>query len=87
MPVESHKAQREAMQSSKQSDFERDCAANTNVLSNPTTLARAAARNVRKNNARAAFASDLGVGTLTPSNPDLQAIGSWARYLGLGTLA
>ena len=24
---------------------------------------------------------------LTTSNPDVQAIGSWARYLGLGTLA
>ena len=28
-----------------------------------------------------------GLGTLTTSNPDVQAIGSWARYLGLGTLA
>ena len=54
VPVESHKAQREAMQSSKQSDFERDSAGNTNVLSNPTTLARAAAPSA---NAGAAFSS------------------------------
>ena len=26
------------------------------------------------------------LGTLTTSNPGFQAIGSWARYLGLGTL-
>ena len=50
MPVESRKAQLEAMQSSKQSDFERDA----KVLSNPTTLARAAAPSA---NAGAAFAS------------------------------
>ena len=47
MPVESRKAQLEAMQSSKQSDserdFERDSAGNAKALSNPTTLARAAA--------------------------------------------
>ena len=28
-----------------------------------------------------------GLGTLATSNPEIQAIGSWARYLGLGTLA
>ena len=58
MPVESHKGQLEAMQSSKQSeferDFERDSAGNAKVLSNPTTLARAAAPSA---NAGAAFAS------------------------------
>ena len=47
VPVKSHKAQLEAMQSSKQSDFERnferDSARNAKVLSNPPTLARAAA--------------------------------------------
>ena len=57
MPVESRKAQLEAMQSSKQSDserdFERDSAGNAKALSNPTTLARAAARSA---NAGAAFA-------------------------------
>ena len=42
VPVESRKAQLEAMQSSKQSDFERDFAGNTKVLSHPTTLAPAA---------------------------------------------
>ena len=26
-----------------------------------------------------------GLGTLTTNNPDVQAIGSWARYLGSGT--
>ena len=31
--------------------------------------------------------SNPGLGTLATSNPGLQAIGSWARYLGLGTLA
>ena len=60
MPVESRKAQLEAMQSSKQSDserdFERDSAGNAKALSNPTTLARAAAPSA---NAGAAFA---GVG-------------------------
>ena len=58
MPVESRKAQLEAMQSSKQSDFamdfERDSARNAKVLSNPTTLARAEAPSA---NAGAAFAS------------------------------
>ena len=58
MPVEPHQAQREAMQSSKQSeferDFERDSAGNAKVLSNPTTLARAAAPSAK---AGAAFAS------------------------------
>ena len=57
MPVESRKAQLEAMQSSKQSDserdFERDSAGNAKALSNPTTLARAAAPSA---NAGAAFA-------------------------------
>ena len=57
MPVESRKAQLEAMQSSKQSDserdFERDSAGNAKALSNPTTLARAAARSA---NAGAALA-------------------------------
>ena len=47
VPVESLTAQLEAMQSSKQSDserdFERDSAGNAKALSNPTTLARAAA--------------------------------------------
>ena len=56
--MESRKAQLEAMQSSKQSDFERDfgraSARNANVLSNPTTFARAAAPSV---NAGAAFAN------------------------------
>ena len=28
-----------------------------------------------------------GPGTLATSNPEIQAIGSWARYLGLGTQA
>ena len=55
--MKSLKAQLEAMQSSKQSDFERDferdSARNAKVLSNPTTLARAAARSA---NAGAAFA-------------------------------
>ena len=40
--VKSHKIQLEAMHSSKQSDFERDFEGNTKVLSNTTTLARAA---------------------------------------------
>ena len=57
VPVESCKAQLEAMQSSKQSDsekdFERDSAENAKALSNPTTLARAAAPSA---NAGAAFA-------------------------------
>ena len=53
MPVESRKAQLEAMQSSKQSDSERDSAVNATALSNPTTLARAAAPSA---NAGAAFA-------------------------------
>ena len=48
MPVESRKAQLEAMQSSKQSDFardfERDSAGNAKALSNPTTLVRAVAK-------------------------------------------
>ena len=47
VPVESCTAQLEAMQSSKQSDserdFERDSAGNAKALSNPTTLARAPA--------------------------------------------
>ena len=47
MPVESRKAQLEAMQGSKQSDFEsdfeRDSARNAKVLWNPTTLVRAPA--------------------------------------------
>ena len=55
--MESRKAQLEAMQSSKQSDserdFERDSAGNAKALSNPTTLARAAAPSA---NAGAAFA-------------------------------
>ena len=58
VPVESRKAQLEAMQSSKQSDFERnferDSARNAKVLSNPTTLVRAPAQSA---NAGAAFAS------------------------------
>ena len=53
-----HKAQLEAMQSSKQSDFERDferdSARKAKVLSNPTTLVRAPAPSA---NAAAAFAS------------------------------
>ena len=55
--MESRKAKLEAMKSSKQSDserdFERDSAANAKALSNPTTLARAAALSA---NAGAAFA-------------------------------
>ena len=55
--MESRKAQFEAMQSSKQSDserdFERDSAGNAKALSNPTTLARAAAPSA---DAGAAFA-------------------------------
>ena len=58
MPVESRKSQLEQIQSSKQSDFERDfgrdSARNAKVLSNPRTFARAAAPSV---NAGAAFAS------------------------------
>ena len=58
MPVELRKAQLEAMQSSKQSDFkkdfERDSAGNAKVLWNPTTLVRAPALSA---NAGAAFAS------------------------------
>ena len=58
VPVESRKAQLEAMQSSKQSDserdFGRDSAGNAKALSNPTTLARAAALSAK---AGAAFAS------------------------------
>ena len=58
MPVESCKAHLEAMQSSKQNDFERDfewsSARNAKASSNPTTLARAAAPSA---NAEAAFAS------------------------------
>ena len=58
MPVESRIAQLEAMQSSKQSDFERDfetdSARNAEVLSNPTTFVRAPAPRA---NAGAAFAS------------------------------
>ena len=57
MPAESRKAKLEAMQGSKQSDserdFERDSAANAKALSNPTTLARAAAPSA---NAGTAFA-------------------------------
>ena len=41
--MESRKVQLEAMQISKQSDFERDSAGNAKALSNPATLARAAA--------------------------------------------
>ena len=56
--MESRKAKLEAMQSSKQSDFERhferDSARNAEVLSNPTTLVRAPAPSA---NAGAAFAS------------------------------
>ena len=58
MPVEPRKAQLEAMQSPKQSDFERDfgrdSARNAKVLSNPATFARAAAPSA---NAGAASAS------------------------------
>ena len=58
MLVESCKAQLEAIQSSKQSDFERDferdSAGHAKALSNPTTLARAAAPSA---NPGAAFAS------------------------------
>ena len=54
VPVESRKAQLKAMQSSKQSDFERDSARNAKVLSNPMTLVRAPAPSA---NAGAAFAS------------------------------
>ena len=53
VPVESRKAKLEGMQSSKQSDSERYSAANAKALSNPTTLARAAAPSA---NAGAAFA-------------------------------
>ena len=28
-----------------------------------------------------------GLSTLATTNPDIQAIGNWARYLGLGTMA
>ena len=28
-----------------------------------------------------------GLGPLATTNPEIQAIGIWARYLGLGTLA
>ena len=28
-----------------------------------------------------------GLGTLATSNPDIQAVGNWARYRGLGTQA
>ena len=56
--MESRKAQLEAMQSSKQSDFERDLerdfAGNAKLLSNATTLARAAAPSA---NAGATFAN------------------------------
>ena len=58
MPVESRKAQLEAMRISKQSDsekdFERYSEGNAKVLSNPTTLVRAPAPSA---NAGAAFAS------------------------------
>ena len=54
MRVESRKAQLEAMQNSKQSDFERDSAGSAKVLSNPTTLVRAPAPSA---NAGAAVAS------------------------------
>ena len=56
--LEPRKAQLEAMQSSKQSDFgrdfESDSARNANVFSNPTLLARAAAPSA---NPGAAFAN------------------------------
>ena len=58
VPVESRKAQLQVMQSSKQRDFERDferdSVGNAKVLSNPRTLAQAAAPSA---NAGAAFAS------------------------------
>ena len=68
--MESRKAQLEAMQSSKHSDserdFERDSAGNAKALSNPKTLARAAAPSAK---AGAAFAgvAEIGIRKLCSS--------------------